>query len=254
MSSGLVGAVVAGPDASPWRAVDGSPQGDRRRDVADQSGRRGGICLPSTGYGRPSTTGIAAGQRTEPGFGCCGSYAAAPMRTSKVSGPWGWMPQSCGRIITRPGQGTCRRRMYRPRCSHRSGWRLACGPVLAQGAASNDKDSAAGGDEPVDRECLGHSRGGLTTKIHLAADLNCRPISRVTSAGQRHDSLAFTAVLDAVKIDRGGPGRPRTRPDRVLADKAYSTAKIRDTLRRRKIKATIPQLRMTTPFGPTVLV
>jgi transposase len=69
----------------------------------------------------------------------------------------------------------------------------------------------------------------------------CRPVSRVTSAGQRHDSLAFTAVLDGVRIDRDDGGRPRTRPDRVLADKAYSTAKIRDTLRRRKIKATIPQ-------------
>lgn len=71
--------------------------------------------------------------------------------------------------------------------------------------------------------------------------MNCRPVSRVTSAGQRHDSLAFTAVLDAVKIDPAGPGRPRTRPDRVLADKAYSTGTIRDTLRRRHIKATIPQ-------------
>lgn len=112
---------------------------------------------------------------------------------------------------------------------------------MAQGAESNYKDPAARGDEPVDRECLGHSRGGLTTKIHLAADMGCRPVSRVTSAGQRHDSLAFTAVLDGVRIDRAAGGRPRTRPDRVLADKAYSTGKIRDTLRRRRIKATIPQ-------------
>lgn len=81
----------------------------------------------------------------------------------------------------------------------------------------------------------------MTTKIHVAADMSCRPVSRVTSAGQRHDSLAFTAVLDGVRIDRTGGGRPRTRPDRVLADRAYSTAKIRDTLRRRNIKATIPQ-------------
>lgn len=72
--------------------------------------------------------------------------------------------------------------------------------------------------------------------------MKCRPVSRVTSAGQRHDSLAFTAVLADVRIDRAGKlGRPRTRPDRVLANKAYSTAKIRDTLRRKRIKATIPQ-------------
>jgi transposase len=88
---------------------------------------------------------------------------------------------------------------------------------------------------------LGRSRGGVTTKIHLIADAWCRPIARVTSAGQRHDSLAFVAVLAAVSILRVCGGRPRTRPDRVLADKAYSTQKIRKLLRRRGIKATIPE-------------
>jgi len=63
----------------------------------------------------------------------------------------------------------------------------------------------------------------------------------VTTAGQRHDSLATGAVLGRVRISRAGGGRPRTRPDGVLADKAYSTAKIRTMLRRRAITATIPQ-------------
>lgn len=63
----------------------------------------------------------------------------------------------------------------------------------------------------------------------------------MTTPGQRHDSLATDAVLKRVRIRRAGRGRPRTRPDVVLADKAYSTAKIRKMLRRRGIKATIPQ-------------
>ena len=92
-----------------------------------------------------------------------------------------------------------------------------------------------------DREGLGRSRGGVTTKIHLAADARCRPIGRVTSAGQRHDSVAFAALMADICIIRRAGGRPRTRPDRVLADKAYSTAKIRTRLRSRGIKATIPQ-------------
>jgi transposase len=37
------------------------------------------------------------------------------------------------------------------------------------------------------------------------------------------------------------PGRPRTRPGRLLGDKAYSSAAIRAHLRRRTIKATIPE-------------
>jgi transposase len=80
----------------------------------------------------------------------------------------------------------------------------------------------------------------LSTKIHLAADTRCRPVARVVTAGQRHDSVAFEAVMADLRIDRPGRGRARTRPDRVLADKAYSSAAIRSTLRARKIKATIP--------------
>ena len=62
-----------------------------------------------------------------------------------------------------------------------------------------------------------------------------------TTAGQRHDSLAFAPLLQRLKLRRGGPGRPRTRPDRLLADKAYSNRKIRAELRRRRIIATIPE-------------
>ena len=62
----------------------------------------------------------------------------------------------------------------------------------------------------------------------------------LTSQGQRHDSVAFQAVLDKVVVDRVGPGRPRTRPDWVLADKAYSSKQNRAYLAGRKIKTAIP--------------
>jgi transposase len=63
----------------------------------------------------------------------------------------------------------------------------------------------------------------------------------VTSAGQRHDSLAFLPLMGQLAIARHGGGRPRTRPGRVLGDKAYSSAAIRAHLRRRGSKATIPE-------------
>jgi transposase len=47
--------------------------------------------------------------------------------------------------------------------------------------------------------------------------------------------------MGQLKIARQGVGRPRTRPGQVLGDKAYSSAAIRAHLRRRKIKATIPE-------------
>jgi len=88
---------------------------------------------------------------------------------------------------------------------------------------------------------MGRSRGGLTCKIHLVADRRCRPVARVTSAGHRHDSLAFEPVMAGIRIRRRGPGRPRTRPGHVLGDKAYSNRAIRAHLRRRRIVATIPE-------------
>jgi transposase len=63
----------------------------------------------------------------------------------------------------------------------------------------------------------------------------------VTSAGQRHDSVAFVPLMGRLKVARRGPGRPRTRPGHVLADKACSSAAIRAHLRGRRIKATIPE-------------
>jgi transposase len=88
---------------------------------------------------------------------------------------------------------------------------------------------------------LGRSRGGLTTKVHLAADRRCRPVARVISAGQRGDAVVFDAVMDRVRVLRCGRGRPRTRPGRILADNAYSSRAIRNSLRRRGIAATIPE-------------
>jgi transposase len=86
---------------------------------------------------------------------------------------------------------------------------------------------------------LGRSRGGLSTKIHLAADTRARPLSRVITPGQRHDAVVFEPVMAGIR--RRGRGRPRTRPDRVLGDKAYSSRPIRAQLRRRRIKTTIPE-------------
>jgi len=93
--------------------------------------------------------------------------------------------------------------------------------------------------EPDDH-ALGRSRGGRTTKLHLAVEQGQKPLSIVLTAGQRGDSPQFSVVLAGIRVPRPGGGRPRTRPDRVLADKAYTSKANRAYLRRRKIKATIP--------------
>ncbi|WP_455754745.1 IS5 family transposase [Streptomyces prasinus] len=93
--------------------------------------------------------------------------------------------------------------------------------------------------EPADHG-LGRSRGGLTSKIHLAVEQGQKPLSVMITAGQRGDSPQFDPVLEAIRVPRLGLGRPRKRPDRVRADKAYDSRSNRSSLRRRGIKATIP--------------
>lgn len=51
----------------------------------------------------------------------------------------------------------------------------------------------------------------------------------------------FPHLMAHLRIARPGPGRPRTRPEVVRADKAYSSRAIRTHLRQRGIRATIPE-------------
>ena len=90
-------------------------------------------------------------------------------------------------------------------------------------------------------EGLGRSRGGFTSKLHLSADGRCRPLSLIVTPGQRADCTQFKPVLEKIRVPRTGPGRPRKRPDRVAADKAYSNGPVREYMRRRGIHHTIPE-------------
>src|ERR1019366_287038 len=61
-----------------------------------------------------------------------------------------------------------------------------------------------------DAHALGRSRGGLTTKIHLACEQGQKVLSLVVTAGQRGDSPQFQAVLDGINVPRTCAGPPPT--------------------------------------------
>ncbi|MGV9631902.1 IS5 family transposase [Streptomyces sp. NPDC003487] len=90
-------------------------------------------------------------------------------------------------------------------------------------------------------EGLGRSRGGLTCKIHLAGEGDCRPLALLITSGHWGDSPQMIPVLGRIRIKRVGGGRPRTRPDHLGGDKAYSSRRNRRYLRPRQIKHTIPE-------------
>ncbi len=62
----------------------------------------------------------------------------------------------------------------------------------------------------------------------------------VLSAANVHDSKVFEELIDAVApVKHPGRGRPRRRPEKLRADKAYDFARCREGLRRRGIKSRI---------------
>ena len=77
--------------------------------------------------------------------------------------------------------------------------------------------------------------------MHLACDGRGLPLAVVVTPGNVNDSTVFDTVMGELRVPRPGPGRPRRRPDAVLADKAYSSRAIRGALRGQGIRAVIPE-------------
>ena len=58
-------------------------------------------------------------------------------------------------------------------------------------------------------------------------------------AANRHDSVVFEQLVDALPDVKGKCGKPRRWPDKLHADKGYDFARCRQHLRRRGIKVRI---------------
>nr|WP_221433398.1 IS5 family transposase [Micrococcus endophyticus] len=127
-------------------------------------------------------------------------------------------------------------------------WSLSVDSTIArahQHATNTTRLTGAGSsyknlrEEPPDHG-IGRSRGGLSTKIHQLVDGKGRPLVTLITPGQAGDSPMFLPLMGQLRVGRDR-GRPRTRPNAVRADKAYSSRAIRGHLRSRGIKAVIPE-------------
>jgi transposase len=88
---------------------------------------------------------------------------------------------------------------------------------------------------------MGRSRGGLTTKIHALVDANGNPIALKLTEGQAHDGRSAADMLDGI-----GAGQI------LLADRAYDSDALRDTLAARGAWANVkpmPQRVNIPPFS-----
>jgi hypothetical protein len=75
---------------------------------------------------------------------------------------------------------------------------------------------------------MGHSRGGLTTKIHAMVDAAGLPIMLKLTEGQAHDGRSAQDMLDSVRAG-----------NILLADRAYDSGALRQNLAERGAWANI---------------
>ena len=76
---------------------------------------------------------------------------------------------------------------------------------------------------------MGRSRGGRNTKIHALADAKGRLIAILLSGGEAHDCPLAKRLIRRVKS-----------PERLLGDKAYDSAELREALDERDTKPVMP--------------
>lgn len=86
------------------------------------------------------------------------------------------------------------------------------------------------------REALGKSRGGFSTKVHLLCDGNGLPLAVRLTPGQRHESPFFADVVTAHPFGDMGANKP----DALAGDRAYNAAAIREKLASWEIEDVIP--------------
>ena len=103
---------------------------------------------------------------------------------------------------------------------------VACGCRLE--SCASEKGGSATGPSPVDR-----ARNG--SKHHLLVDATGIPLAWTLTGGNRNDITQLVPLVERIPPVRGKVGRPRRRPDRVTADRAYDHRPQRRELRRRGI-------------------
>jgi transposase len=97
-----------------------------------------------------------------------------------------------------------------------------------QRVRAGQKGGELTGPNPTDR-------GKPGTKRHVLVDTGGIPLALRLTPANVHDSTMLEPVLDAVPPIRQSAGRPRRRPGKLHADKAYDHRPCRRACRRRRI-------------------
>jgi transposase len=112
-----------------------------------------------------------------------------------------------------------------PRQSRRD--RLAEG-IVGLGERSSPRGGQKTGKNPTDK-------GKQGSKRHIVVDREGVPLCVIHTAANIHDSKVLEEAVDAISPIRKPRGRPRKRPKKLHADKAYDFPRCREDWRKRGI-------------------
>tara|TARA_Y100000310_G_scaffold111163_1_gene109564 strand:+ start:559 stop:1032 length:474 start_codon:yes stop_codon:yes gene_type:complete len=87
---------------------------------------------------------------------------------------------------------------------------------------------------------VGKTKRGKGTKWMVLADGSGTPLGAYLDAASPAEVKLLGKTLDTVSVRRLGPRRPRTRPERLIADRGYDSDPLREGLLDRGIRPVIP--------------
>lgn len=93
--------------------------------------------------------------------------------------------------------------------------------------------TAQGRKKGAEAQALGRSRGGISSKIHLATDAHGNPVRLILTGRERNDITQIEALLDGFKAEY------------VLADKGYDGARTIEAISKCTAMPVVPR-RTTT--------
>jgi transposase len=104
--------------------------------------------------------------------------------------------------------------------------------LFGLGEHTRQKGGARTGPNPTDK-------GKAGSKRHLVVEGSGIPLAVSLTAANVHDSMVFEDLIDGIGPIKRPRGRPRKRPEKLHADKAYDDKKCARALRKRSIKRRI---------------
>ena len=110
--------------------------------------------------------------------------------------------------------------------------------VFADGSYVRAHQHASGARHGEER-AIGKSRGGATTKIHMAADAHGNPVDFTVTGGEVHDAKAAPELINKIKV-----------AENLIADKGYDSEAIREQVRQAGMNPVIPRKSNSTKPNP----